>query len=79
MLLEGLCVNRRPRGTARFPSIEEWVRTEVKGWTLADQVDEESCQRLQRAAKDELRDFAVPGGAVAFHVAAHLVFAQKPL
>ena len=35
------------RGTARFPSIGEWVRTEVKGWTLADQVDEESYQRLQ--------------------------------
>jgi ubiquinone/menaquinone biosynthesis C-methylase UbiE len=66
------------RGTARFPSIEEWVTTEIKGWTLADQVDEESCQRLQRAAKDELRGFIVPGGAVAFHVTAHLVFAQKP-
>jgi SAM-dependent methyltransferase len=67
------------RGTARFPSIEEWVRTEVKGWTLADQVDEDCYQRLQRAAEDELRDFAVPGGAVAFHVAAHLVCARKPL
>ena len=65
------------RGTARFPSIEAWVRTEVKGWTLADQVDEDSYGRLQRAARDELRDFAGPDGAVAFAVTANLVVAQK--
>ena len=66
-------------GTARFPSIEDWVRTEVKGWTLADQVDEDSYQRLQRAARDELRHFAVPDGAVAFAVTANLVVAREAL
>jgi SAM-dependent methyltransferase len=65
-------------GTARFPSIEAWVRTEVKGWTLADQVDEDTYRRLQRSAQDGLRDFAGPGGAVAFAVSAHLVVARKP-
>jgi SAM-dependent methyltransferase len=65
-------------GTARFPSIEGWVRTEVKGWTLADQVDEDSYRRLQRAARDALRDFAGPDGAVAFAVSAHLAVARKP-
>ena len=60
------------QGTARFPSIEAWVRTEVKGWTLADQVDEDSYRRLQRAARDELRDFAAADGAVAFAVSANL-------
>ena len=65
-------------GTARFPSIEDWVRTEVKGWTLADQVDEDSYRRLQRAARDELRDFAASDGAVAFAVSANLVVARKP-
>ena len=65
------------RGTARLPSIEAWVRTEVRGWTLADQVDEGSYERLQRAARDELRDFARPDGAVAFAVTANLVVAQK--
>ena len=28
-------------GTARFPSIEAWVRTDVKGWTLADLIDDD--------------------------------------
>jgi SAM-dependent methyltransferase len=27
-------------GTARFPSLESWVHTDVKGWTLADKIDE---------------------------------------
>ena len=65
-------------GTARFPSIEAWVRTEVKGWTLADQVDEDGYRRLQRAARDELRDFAGLDGAVAFAVTANLVVAGSP-
>jgi len=64
-------------GTARFPSIDAWVRTEVKGWTLADQVDEDSYGRLQGAARDELRHFAGPDGAVAFAVTANLVVAEK--
>ena len=40
------------QGTARFRSIEDWVRTEVRGWTLADKVGEESYQRLQRSARE---------------------------
>ena len=66
-------------GTARFRSIEDWVRTEVKGWTLADQVGEEGYQRLQQSAQERLRDFTGSDGSVAFQVAAHLVVAQKPL
>src|SRR5688572_6939023 len=27
-------------GTARFPSIEAWIYTEIKGWTLADVLDD---------------------------------------
>lgn len=27
-------------GTARFPSIQPWVYTEIKGWVLADRLDE---------------------------------------
>jgi hypothetical protein len=30
-----------PHGTARFPSIESWVHTDVKGWTLADLIDDD--------------------------------------
>ena len=65
-------------GTARFRSIEDWVRTEVKGWTLAEQVDDEGYQRLQRSARERLRDFTDSDGSVAFPVAAHFVVARKP-
>ena len=65
-------------GTARFRSIEDWVRTEVKGWTLADRVDDVGYQRLQQSAQERLRDFTDSDGSVAFPVAAHFVVARKP-
>jgi hypothetical protein len=27
-------------GTAHFPSLESWVYTDVRGWTLADLIDD---------------------------------------
>ena len=65
-------------GTARFRSIEDWVRTEVRGWTLADRVDDEGYQRLQQSAQERLRDFTDSDGSVAFPVAAHFVVTRKP-
>ncbi len=65
-------------GTARFPSIDDWVRTDVKGWTLAELIDDEDFERLRRAAGHEMRDFAGSGGAVAFDAPAHLAVAVKP-
>lgn len=64
-------------GTARFPSIEEWVRTDVKGWTLADMIDDAGYERLQRAARDELGAFARPDGTVAFPAPAHVGVAVR--
>jgi ubiquinone/menaquinone biosynthesis C-methylase UbiE len=54
------------RGTARFPSIEAWVSTDVKGWTLADLIDGDQYDRLQREAAVALRPFVQSDGAVAF-------------
>lgn len=65
-------------GTARFPSIESWVHTDVKGWTLADLIDEAQYETLQREAQRELSAFTGSGGAVAFRHPAHIVTAQKP-
>ncbi|MPZ08850.1 MAG: methyltransferase domain-containing protein [Kiloniellaceae bacterium] len=66
-----------PVGAARFPSIEDWVRTDVKGWTLADAIDDAQYAELQRAAQDELRDFAAADGSVRFDSPAHIVTAVK--
>jgi SAM-dependent methyltransferase len=64
-------------GSARFPSIEAWVRTDVKGWTLAELIDDDQYQLLLREAKTDLRPYAKPSGEVVFDAPAHIVTAQK--
>jgi ubiquinone/menaquinone biosynthesis C-methylase UbiE len=65
-------------GTACFPSIESWVHTDVKGWTLADLIDAAQYQLLRQAAQAELKRFVRPDGTVAFASPAHIVSAIKP-
>ncbi|MEQ8355865.1 MAG: methyltransferase domain-containing protein [Kiloniellaceae bacterium] len=65
------------RGDARFPSIEDWVRTDVKGWTLADAIDSAQYSKLQKAAQQELQEFAGVDGFVRFDSPAHIVTALK--
>ncbi len=65
-------------GTARFPSIEAWVHTDVKGWTLADLIDDAQYQELLQAAQTELRRFTTADGTVAFASPAHIATATKP-
>jgi ubiquinone/menaquinone biosynthesis C-methylase UbiE len=65
-------------GTAYFPSIAAWVQTEIKGWVLANQLDDAQFARLLAAAEERLAVFCTPEGAVAFAIPAHLVFAIKP-
>ena len=65
-------------GTARFPSIESWVHTDVKGWTLSNLIDDEQYGRLLRAAQEDLATYVQRDGTVAFGCAAHIVIAAKP-
>jgi ubiquinone/menaquinone biosynthesis C-methylase UbiE len=64
-------------GTARFPSIESWVHTDVKGWTLADLIDDAQYRTLLSEAKKELTVYLRPDGTVAFAAPAHIVTAVK--
>ncbi|MCL4294976.1 MAG: class I SAM-dependent methyltransferase [Anaerolineae bacterium] len=64
-------------GTARFPSLESWVYTDIKGWTLADMLDETQFQLLLKEAKNDLQQFVTPDGMVAFGAPAHIVTAAK--
>lgn len=64
-------------GTARFPSIEAWVSTDVRGWTLADRIDDQEFELLKREASRVLARFALEDGSVEFPSPAHIVFAQK--
>jgi hypothetical protein len=60
-------------GTARFPSIASWVHTDIKGWTLADALDDAQYARLLAEAERDLRPFVAADGTVAFAAPAHIV------
>ena len=59
--------------TARFPSLEAWVHTDVKGWTLTDMIDDDQYRTLLDTAQKELTGFERPDGSVSFSSPAHLV------
>ena len=60
-------------GTARFPSIESWVFTDIKGWVLADSMDDDQYQHLLNEAQKELQTFVNGDGSVSFDAPAHII------
>lgn len=65
-------------GTARFPSLESWMYTEIRGWTLAGTIDDGQYQLLVEQAREVLQPYITTHGAVEFSIAAHIVTAQCP-
>lgn len=68
---------RTYRGEARFPSLEEWIHVEVRGWTLAEQVSEAQYAELLSDARRELAVFLRPDGTVRFPVSALIASATR--
>jgi ubiquinone/menaquinone biosynthesis C-methylase UbiE len=64
-------------GVARYPSLEAWVRTDVKGWTLADLIDDTQYQTLLEEAERELSAYVQGDDTVMFRSPAHVVTATK--
>lgn len=64
-------------GTVRFPSIDAWLHTEIKGWILADQVTDAQFDRLLKESGEVLQPFVTSEGTVAFPSPAHIVTARK--
>jgi ubiquinone/menaquinone biosynthesis C-methylase UbiE len=62
---EGVRVVRR-EGTARFDSIESWLHTDIRGWTLADSIDDGTYDELLAAARSTLTPFVDGAGHVEF-------------
>lgn len=56
----------RRTGTARFASIESWVHTDIRGWTLAGSIDDATYDRLLDEARVVLAPFTDPSGRVRF-------------
>ena len=64
-------------GTARFASIDAWVHTDIKGWTLADMIDDGQFSTLLAEAHQELKRFVHNDGSVSFRSPAHIVTTVK--
>lgn len=59
-------------GKARFPSLEDWIFTEIKGWTLSASLSDDDFERLNREATEKLASFLLPEGSVEFDTPAHI-------
>ncbi len=80
LLLEMLpsTVVTRHEGLARFDSLEAWVHTEIRGWTLADMIDDGQYAELLAAARSELAGFVDRDGRVRFPAPALIASATTP-
>lgn len=64
-------------GVARFASVDAWVHTDIRGWTLTDMIDDDQFELLRRRANTELARFTGPDGTVSFPAPA-LVAVARP-
>lgn len=62
---------------AKFPSLEGWMFTDIKGWVLADKIDDEQYAILLKEAKTVLADFVREDGTVSFNTQAHIITVTK--
>lgn len=67
----------RHEGVARFESIDAWVHTDIRGWTLADRIDGDRYDTLLDAARRRLRPFTRPDGGVEFAATALIASARR--
>ena len=64
-------------GTARFPSINNWIHAGAKGWTQGDAISEEQIETQIQTAEKELTNFKTVEGNVSFPTSVHIVTARK--
>jgi SAM-dependent methyltransferase len=65
-------------GTARFASLEAWMHTDIRGWTLADRIDDDQFATLLEHAHRDLAGFVGRDGTVAFDAPALVLSARAP-
>lgn len=56
----------RHEGEARFESLEAWLYTDIRGWTLADMIDDATYAELVGAATSALGEYVDADGRVRF-------------
>lgn len=65
-------------GVARFASLEAWLHTDIRGWTLADMIDDAQYGELLAAATTELAHLVGPAGRVRFPAPALIATYEIP-
>lgn len=68
---------RQVHGVARFPSLDAWVQTEIRAWTLRDLLDDAQFESLRHEAQDALARFCAADGSVTFAVPALIAHAGR--
>jgi len=68
---------QRVPGEARFPSIRSWMHSDVRGWTLANELDDQQYERLVAEGEVELSRFVTADGSVRFAHPALIAIARK--
>lgn len=67
----------RHEGVARFPSLDDWLHTDIRAWTLRDMIDDDQFETLRAEARHALAGFCRPDGAVEFPAPALLAYAAR--
>lgn len=68
----------RVSGEARFASIRSWMHTDVRGWTLADKLDDAQFEQLVAEAERDLSSLVSASGEVVFDHPALIATATRP-
>jgi SAM-dependent methyltransferase len=74
--ISGATVTPR-EGSIRFPTVNEFIRIEVKGSPLADMLSDDAMQALAQESEVALAEFVVPSGEIVMPMDAHIVAASK--
>jgi SAM-dependent methyltransferase len=64
-------------GSIRFPSVQEFIRIEVKGPPLAAMLSDDAMRALAAESENALVEFVVPSGEIVMPMDAHIVTASK--
>jgi len=67
----------RQEGSARFPSLREWLWIEVKEWLLGDRLDAAQFEGLLKESEELLHPFVTTDGAVLVSTPGYVVTAIK--
>lgn len=65
-------------GTARHPSLDGWLDTEVGGWTISETVTPDQLAAIKTEARETFAQHIARDGSLAFPAPAHFLLARKP-